>query len=162
MVEAVSLLPRIQEKGSDAGFRQRRRGVRRVASSLSEINVIPLVDVMLVLLIIFMVAAPMMQRGMDVSLPVARRADQLLAERLFVTIPLSFRSDRMVQVGDDPVRVEALDERMRQELLERADKDIFVRGDREITFQELMSVIDELKAGGVDNVGLVTDFPPEP
>ena len=162
MVEAVSTLPRIQEKGSDAGFRQRRRGVRRVASSLSEINVIPLVDVMLVLLIIFMVAAPMMQRGMDVSLPVARRADQLLAERLFVTIPLSFRSDRMVQVGDDPVRVEALDERMRQELLERADKDIFVRGDREITFQELMSVIDELKAGGVDNVGLVTDFPLEP
>jgi biopolymer transport protein ExbD len=129
---------------------------------LSEINVVPLVDVMLVLLIIFMVAAPMMQRGMDVSLPVSRRAEPLVAERLFVTISLAFRTDRVVQVGDDAVRLEVLQERMRQELGERADRDIFVRGDGDITFQELVSVIDELKAGGVTNVGLVTALPSEP
>jgi biopolymer transport protein ExbD len=100
----------------------------------------------------------MMQRGLDVSLPVARRADQIAAERLFVTIPLSFRADRIVQVDDDPVRVEILDERMRQELLERTEQDVFLRGDGEITLQELMSVMDKLKEGGVTNVGLVTDF----
>ena len=99
-----------------------------------------------------------MQRGLDVNLPVARRADPIAAERLFVTIPLSFRTDRIVQVGDDPVRVEILDERMRQELLERTDQDVFLRGDREITLQELMVVMDELKEGGVVTVGLVTDF----
>lgn len=148
--------------GGAGGTSGRRRGRPRAATSLSEINVVPLVDVMLVLLIIFMVAAPMMQRGMDVSLPVSRRSDQLVAERLFVTVSLAFRTDRVVQVGDDAVRLEVLEERMRQEIDERGDADIFVRGDADITFQELVSVIDELKAGGVSNVGLVTALPSEP
>ena len=152
-------MPKIQDQGAGGlGRGRRRRGRRPVATSLAEINVVPMVDVMLVLLIIFMVAAPMMQRGLDVSLPVARRADQIAAERLFVTIPLSFRDDQIVQVGDDPVRVEILDERVRQELLERTDRDVFLRGDGQITLQELMSVMDELKEGGVTDVGLVTDF----
>jgi biopolymer transport protein ExbD len=156
-------MPKIQERAEgDAHGGRRRRGRRRVTTALSEINVVPMVDVMLVLLIIFMVAAPMMQRGLDVSLPVARRADQIDAERLFVTIPLSFRDDQIVQVGDDPVRVEILDERMRRELLDRSDQGVFLRGDGQITLQELMSVMDELKEGGVNDVGLVTDVLVEP
>jgi len=156
-------MPTIHGNGGTSGTSGgRRRGRARAATSLSEINVVPLVDVMLVLLIIFMVAAPMMQRGMDVSLPVSRRSDQLVAERLFVTVSLAFRTERIVQVGDDAVGLEVLADRMRQEIGERGDGDIFVRGDGDITFQELVSVIDELKAGGVDNIGLVTALPSEP
>ena len=77
---------------------------RRVSTSLAEINVVPLVDVMLVLLIIFMVAAPMMQRGVDVNLPVARRADaDRAASAIFVTVPASYRPDehRLSRQGAD-------------------------------------------------------------
>ena len=155
-------MPTIHGNGTGASSGGRRRGRLRAASSLSEINVVPLVDVMLVLLVIFMVAAPMMQRGMDVSLPVSRRSDQLVAERLFVTIGLTFREDQIVQVGDDLVRIEVLAERMRQELGDGADREVFVRGDGDITYQELVAVIDELKAGGVSDVGLVTDLPTDP
>ena len=155
-------MPTIHGNGTSASSGGRRRGRSRTATSLSEINVVPLVDVMLVLLIIFMVAAPMMQRGMDVSLPVSRRSDQLVAERLFVTVPLTFRVDSIVQVGDDLVRLEVLRERMRQELSERSTGEVFLRGDGDITLQELMSVMDELLAGGVSDVGLVTALPTEP
>jgi len=73
---------------ANAGSVGRGRG-RRVSTSLAEINVVPLVDVMLVLLIIFMVTAPMIQRGVDVKLPVSRRASAIEGERLFVTVPAS-------------------------------------------------------------------------
>src|SRR5713226_9132851 len=93
-----------------------RGRTRRVVTSLAEINVVPLVDVMLVLLIIFMVTAPMIQRGVDVNLPVARRANAVEGERLFVTVPASYRKDGMVYLGDERVRAEALVDRVRQKL----------------------------------------------
>src|SRR5918994_124161 len=84
---------------------------RRVSTTLAEINVIPLVDVMLVLLIIFMVTAPMLQRGVEVNLPQARRAQEIAAERIFVDVPLSFRDDENVFLGKEPVGVAVLAER---------------------------------------------------
>ena len=129
-------------------------------TSLSEINVVPLVDVMLVMLVIFMVTAPMMQRGLDVNLPEARRAEQLAEERLFVTVPLAYRSDNVVQVGDDEISIDLLSERLRLEMTERNEKTVFLRGDEAITYGELVSVMDLLKDGGVQEVGLVLDLPP--
>jgi len=155
-------LPKIQSAENIEGYtRQRRRGVR-IGTALSEINVVPLVDVMLVLLIIFMVTAPMIQQGLDVSLPRARRVEPIVAERIFVTIPLSYRTDGIVSVGEEQVRFELLHERIESELEGRTERNVFLRGDGNITYQELMSVIDELKMGGVEEVGLVTDLPQTP
>jgi len=125
-----------------------------VTTSLSEINVVPLVDVMLVLLIIFMVAAPMMQKGIEVKLPVSRRADKLTSIRPYISVPLSYRSDRRVWIDEEAVNADVLGERMRQMMETRNDKDVFLRGDAGVTLQELYEVIDLLKAGGVQNVGI--------
>ena len=133
----------------------RRRG-RRVTTSLSEINVIPLVDVMLVLLIIFMVAAPMMQKGLEVNLPVARRADKLTqADPLYVTVPLSYRSDRKVQIDKELISIDVLTERMRQVMITRTDRQIFLRGDGAVQYQDVMDVFGRLKEAGVQKVGVV-------
>ena len=144
----------------------RRRG-RRVTTSLSEINVIPLVDVMLVLLIIFMVAAPMMQKGVEVNLPVSRRADKLTnTDPLFVTVPTSYRQDRRVFIfgghagsgsKEESIPIDALGERMRQEMLSRSDKQVFLRGDGEVQLQELMEVFGRLKEAGVQKIGVVAE-----
>lgn len=134
----------------------RRRG-RRVSTSLSEINVVPLVDVMLVLLIIFMVAAPMMQKGVEVNLPVSRRADKMVnTDPLYVTVPISYRTDRRIQIDQEFVPVDVLAERMRQVMLNRVDKQVFLRGDGTVQLQELMDVFGRLKEAGIDKVGIVT------
>ena len=148
---------------SNVGPGHRARG-RRVSTTLAEINVIPLVDVMLVLLIIFMIAAPMLQRGVEVSLPEARRSAEISRDRMFVDVPLSFRQDRRVFLVKEKerVRVEILGERMRQNLLNTSDKRVFVRADKRLEVQALMDVLDALKSGGVENAGIVTDFPDEP
>jgi biopolymer transport protein TolR len=135
--------------------------IRRVSTTLAEINVVPLVDVMLVLLIIFMVTAPMLQRGLDVNLPVSRRAPQIAAERIFVTVPLSFRTDRTVRLGDERVTLDLLTERIRQSMDARRDRDVYLRGDGGVQLQELLEVMDRLKEAGVDKVGILARLPGE-
>ena len=133
---------------------------RRVATSLAEINVIPLVDVMLVLLIIFMVTAPMLQRGVELKLPQMQRTQEISSERLFVDVPLSFKDDQRVFLGKESISLTALGERLRQMLLTRTDKQVFFRIDRGLLVQKQFDVFDQLKAAGVENVGLATEPPP--
>jgi biopolymer transport protein TolR len=141
-----------------ASSSRRGRG-RRVATTLSEINVVPLVDVMLVLLIIFMVTAPMIQRGIDVNLPVARRSNPIVGERIEVTVPLSYRQDKSVYLGTELIRTEVFQERIRQKMETAVKKQVYLRGDGGVQLQELAEITDKLTAAGVETVGLVTKMP---
>jgi len=132
---------------------------RRVSTSLAEINVVPLVDVMLVLLIIFMITAPMIQRGVDVKLPVAARTNQISGERAFVTVPVTYRRDHIVYLGDEPIRADVLQERVRQMIEHLTDKKVYLRGDGAVQLQDLMEVFDRLKAAGVTDIGMVAKLP---
>jgi biopolymer transport protein ExbD len=131
-----------------------RRG-RRVSTTLAEINVVPLVDVMLVLLIIFMVAAPMLQRGVEVNLPVGRQTQKLTDVRTYVTVPLTFRKDRRVMIDDESVPLDVLAERMRQAMIGKEQKEVFLRADGAVMTQELMDVMDRLREGGIERIGIV-------
>jgi biopolymer transport protein TolR len=150
-------MPKVIASAPNAGGRHQRG--RRVGATLAEINVIPLVDVMLVLLIIFMVAAPMLQRGVEVKLPVSRRSQEISSERLFVDVPASFTKDRRVYLGKEPVGMPALAERLRQLMVNRTDKQVYLRADSSLYVQSMIDVWGELKAAGIENVGIVTEVP---
>src|SRR6476619_5191960 len=147
-------MPKVLPSAPAPGTRQGRG--RRVSSTLAEINIIPLVDVMLVLLIIFMVAAPMLQRGVEVNLPIASRSQEMASEQLFVSVPLSYKTDSRVFIGQEGIRVDVLSERVRQLMLNRADRQVFLRLDGQLEVQDQMDIFDRLKAGGVDKVGIVS------
>ena len=152
-------MPKVQAI-PDAGPGRHGRG-RRVASTLAEINVVPLVDVMLVLLIIFMVTAPMIQRGIDVNLPTSSRSAAINNERVFVSVPVGYRQNHIVYLEREPLHVEALQERIRQKMEGRADKEVYLRGDAGLLYQDLVDVFDRLKAAGVQRIGLVNKAPGE-
>ena len=145
-------MPKITPQAEVGG--RGRRG-RRVSTSLSEINVVPLVDVMLVLLIIFMVAAPMLQRGIEVNLPVARQTQRLTEERMYITIPLTFQKDRRVYLDDEALSIDVLAERIRQAMVSKGQRDIYLRTDGAVQAQNILDVIDRLKEGGIEKVGIV-------
>jgi biopolymer transport protein ExbD len=152
-------MPKVIASAPQAGGRHQRG--RRVSPTLSEINVVPMVDVMLVLLIIFMVAAPMLQRGVEVNLPVSTRSQEIASERVFVDVPVSYKEDRRVFIKQEAIRIDILAERIRQMMVNRSDKQVYLRGDGEINLQELMDVLARLKEAGIQSVGIVSKLPGE-
>ena len=155
-------MPKVMPSGSSGGGRGRRGRSHVGSSTLAEINVVPLVDVMLVLLIIFMVAAPMMQQGLNVNLPASRKAPPMPADNqpIYVTVPAAFARQRVVNLGNENIRLDVLAERIRQQIERREDKQVFLRSDGSVTMQQIMDVMDRLKDGGVEKVGIVSR-PPE-
>ena len=149
-------MPKVVAPGGSGHGGAGRRRRPKVTTALSEINVVPLVDVMLVLLIIFMVAAPMMTQGMAVNLPKATTATNVQAPPIYVTVPLSFQKDRRVQIGDEWIGVDVLPERVKQALLERTDKSLYLRGDGDVAFKDIVFVFDKLQAAGIQKIGVVT------
>ena len=147
-------MPKVQAHGAGGGGRRGRRS--QVATSLAEINVVPLVDVMLVLLIIFMVTAPMLQQGLEVNLPQTRKSAPVNAEPVYVTVPADFSTRKVVLLDKKEIRVEILHELVRQAMLTRTDKSVYVRADAAATIQDFMTVTDLLKQAGVEKVGVLT------
>src|SRR5690348_632254 len=133
---------------------RRARGMR-VSSSLAEINVVPLVDVMLVLLVIFMVAAPLMQQGFSVQLPQAKSRAPIDTTPITVSVPLSFHTDQRVKINQEAIPLDVLAERVRQAVNGQLKRGVMLAGDGGVTLQDLTTVFSALQAGGIDNVGIM-------
>jgi biopolymer transport protein TolR len=135
-----------------AGLRSRRR-----LQALGEINVTPLVDVVLVLLLVFMVTAPMMSRGIDVSLPVADQRDKEPEDRVTVSV----NEREQVFIGERPVNLLLLEERLRQLMEGRTSRIVYLRADESLRYGRVIHVVDRIKRAGVEQIGFVYVLPEE-
>jgi len=120
---------------------------------LAEINIIPLVDVVLVLLIIFMVTAPMLYRGMDITLPTSQSNTIRPEERLVLTI----ERDQKVYLDKDQLSLEQLEFKLKQAKRNNADVSIYLRADQAVPYGTVVRVMDEIKRAGIEKLGMVTD-----
>ena len=122
-------------------------------SLLSEINVTPFVDVMLVLLIIFMVTAPMLQQGIDVDLPKAVAKDISAGnEKLILTIT----QKEKIFINEHPIELSALKERLEKIYQNRTDKEIFLKADERVSYGFVVKTMAEIKRAGIERLGMIT------
>jgi len=128
------------------------RGHGRYGPALSDINVTPLVDVILVLLIIFMVTAPMMSRGIDVRLPKTEAGSDATEDRLIITVD----RDSTIYLNDRPVNLALLTDRLKGEMQRTGSEFVFLRADQDVPYGRVMAVMDQIKKAGADKVGMVT------
>lgn len=125
----------------------------RNRTTLSEINVTPLVDVMLVLLIIFMVTAPMLQQGIDVSLPETANTGLTVREDPFV---LTLHKDQRIFVDKEELPIATLRAKLQAIFENRNDKQIYIQADKEVPYGFVAETMGEIKAAGINGIGLVT------
>jgi biopolymer transport protein TolR len=127
---------------------------------MSEINVTPMVDVMLVLLIIFMVTAPLIQQGVKVNLPQAKAAPVEAKEQ---KITLSINRGKQIFIGDVEVPLDQLEEKLKTNAKAQTDKEIYLWADTDINYGTVVQVMASAQRAGITNVGMITDpFAPRP
>jgi len=125
---------------------------RQLGTSLSEINVTPFVDVMLVLLVIFMVTAPMMQTGIGIRLPQAETESAPSEEGLTLTIT----EDKYIHMEDSVINQFLLEQKLREYFYGKEKKIVFIRGDENLPYGFIMRIMDISKKAGIEQIGLIT------
>jgi biopolymer transport protein ExbD/biopolymer transport protein TolR len=124
----------------------------RTQLSLSEINVVPLVDVVLVLLIIFMLTAPIIQSGIEINVPKTKTVKELTQERILVSID----REQKLFLNDDPININELESRLKKKIKDPSLAMIYLRADEEVPFGTIAKVMDRAKIAGVENISVVT------
>jgi biopolymer transport protein TolR len=126
---------------------------RQTGTSLSEINIVPFVDVMLVLLIIFMITAPILQSGIEVNLPKTKTVKEISEERLVVTIDRG----QLIYLGNDAVNIHDLGNKVHAQMRNPQTDAVFLRCDETVPFGTFATVVDALRQSGIENVSVVTE-----
>jgi biopolymer transport protein TolR len=124
----------------------------RTQLSLSEINVVPLVDVVLVLLIIFMLTAPIIQSGIEINVPKTKTVKELTQERILVSID----REQKLFLNDDPININELESQLKKKIKDPSLAMIYLRADEEVPFGTIAKVMDRAKIAGVENISVVT------
>jgi biopolymer transport protein TolR len=124
----------------------------RTQVALADINITPLVDVVLVLLIIFMVTAPVLQSGIEVNVPKTRSVKEITEERLVISIDKQQR----VFLGNEPININSIGATLRKKVRDPQHQPIFLRADEDVPFGAFATVMDAVKQSGITNVSIVT------
>jgi biopolymer transport protein TolR len=127
-------------------------GNGRTQIALADINITPLVDVVLVLLIIFMVTAPVLQSGIEVAVPKTRTVKEITEERVVISIDKKQR----VFLGNDPININEIGAKLRQRFRDPQHQSVFLRADEDVPFGAFATVMDAVKQSGITNVSIVT------
>jgi biopolymer transport protein TolR len=124
----------------------------RTQTALADINITPLVDVVLVLLIIFMVTAPILQSGIEVNVPKTRTVKEISEERTVITI----NKDQRVFLGNDAININQIAATLKKKIRDPRNQYIFIRADENVPFGAFATVMDAVKQSGITNVSIVT------